>query len=165
MGSNTKMTRTHARAAKGERAIDKIPYKDNKKVSVIGALTIDDLIANMSIEGSIDGSAFDNFVSRMLVPHLKCGDIVILDNYKVHLSEYAKRMIESVGASLLFLPPYSPDFSPIELYWSKVKSILRTLKARSKRALNKALKIAFDSISKVDIIGWFEHCGFKVSYK
>jgi len=164
MGADTKMTRTHGRAPKGERVIDSIPYKDNKRVSVIGALTTRGLIATMSIEDSIDGLAFNRFVEFMLLQHLTPGDVVILDNYKVHLSQRAKSLIEGVGATILFLPPYSPDFSPIENYWSKVKKILRDLKARSKRMLNNALKIAFNYITVVDILGWFEHCGFVVTY-
>ncbi len=164
MGVNTKMTKTHGRAPRGERVVDRIPYKNSKNISVIGALTIDELIATMSIDGSIDGPAFDRFVSQMLLPHLGIGDIVILDNYKVHLSVYAKNLIEGAGASLLFLPPYSPDFSPIENYWSKAKAIIRKIKPQSKLMLNKALEVAFNSISKVDILGWFEHCGYTVSY-
>ena len=165
MGADTKMTRTHGRAPKGERVIDSIPYKDNKRVSIIGALKFKELITSMTIEGSIDGLAFDRFVEFWLLPHLTTGDTVILDNYKVHLSERAKSLIESVGATILFLPPYSPDFSPIENYWSKVKKILRDRKARTRRMLDKSLEFAYNSISVIDILGWFEHCGFLVSLK
>jgi transposase len=114
----------------------------------------------MSIEGATDGAAFKTYVEHFLVPTLKNGEIVVMDNLQVHKSLKVRELIEGAGASVLFLPSYSPDFSPIEGAFSKVKNILRKTQARTHQALVEAIGGALDAVSRQDALGFFEHCGY-----
>ena len=111
-------------------------------------------------EGALDGNIFRTYVKHLLAPSLKPGDIVIMDNLSCHKVSGIVQAIEAVGASVVFLPPYSPDFNPIELMWSKIKAILRKLKVREKELLDHAISLALDSVSTADILGWFKHDGY-----
>ena len=117
----------------------------------------------MSVEGAIDGAAFEAYVKHFLLPTLKEGQIVVMDNLQAHKSTKVRKLIESVGASILFLPPYSPDFSPIEEAFSKVKAILRSIEARTRQTLVEAIGQALDAVSRRDTLGWFSHCGYRLS--
>jgi len=158
------MTRTHGRAEGGQRAVGSIPRNYGSNISVIGAINLEGLITSMHIEGAVDGLAFDAFIENFLVPELRPGQIVIMDNLNIHLSERVEELILKAKASIIYLPPYSPDLSPIENFWSKVKVFLRAVGARTKRKLLNALALAFDSVSKGDIQGWFKLCGYKVEF-
>lgn len=114
----------------------------------------------MAIEGATDTEVFRSYVSDVLVPTLRSGDIVIMDNLAPHKSEPTIALIEAAGASAVFLPPYSPDLNPIELMWSKVKAALRAAEARTHESLLTALASALDSISPSDARNWFAHCGY-----
>jgi transposase len=116
----------------------------------------------MTIEGAVDTQVFDLFVEHFLVPTLIKGDLVVLDNVKFHYSQRAIELIEAAGARVEHLPAYSPDFNPIEECISKIKTTLRSLKARTK--LNNALAKAIKMISVDDICGWFAHCGYVFSF-
>lgn len=142
MGSNLSFTRLYGRAAPGQRVVD-------------GVRT------GLSVSGAIDGETMLFFVEELLVPTLKRGEIVVLDNGSIHKQEEIEEAIEAVGAWVLFLPPYSPDLNPIENCWSKVKAIVRSLKPRTLDALQTALVVAFAAISVPDIRGWFRHCGYR----
>lgn len=159
------MTRTHARAPQGERAEVSEPSHSGPNTSVISALSLNGVSAMMTIEGAVNTQVFDLYVEHFLVPELMAGDIVLLDNVKFHYSQRAISLIESAGARVEHLPAYSPDFNPIEECISKIKAILRSLKARTKRKLNKALAKAIKMISVDDICGWFAHCGYVFSLK
>ena len=143
----------------GERAIDAVPRNTGENISLMGALSIDGLIAAMSVRGSVNTAAFLTYVREVLVPQLWSGAIVMMDNLRVHYAEPVRLAIESAGAKLVFLPPYSPDLSPIELCWSKLKQFLRSRKARTEEALNQALSDVMQYINEEDAIGWFNHCG------
>lgn len=156
------MSRNYARAPIGVRAEVKEPYR-RQRVSVIGALTIEGFKAPMTIEGAFDSDSFDLYVEHALVPELTAGKIVILDNIRFHHSRKAEELIKVAGASLIHLPSYSPDFNPIEECISKIKSVMRSLKARTVVSLGDALKTAILKISKNDIIGWFTHAGYQSS--
>jgi len=132
-------------------------------VSTIGALGLDGLRTGLSVPGAIDGDTMLFFVEELLVPTLKRGDIVFMDNNPIHKLDDIEEAIEAVGAWVLFLPAYSPDLNPIENCWSKVKSRLRSLKPRTVPDLLEALVKAFASITKQDILGWFRHCGYRVA--
>jgi transposase len=160
---NTAMTRTHARAPRGERAEVSEPGHDGPNTSVLSALSLCGVSAMMTIEGAVDTQVFDLYVEHFLVPELIEGDIVVLDNVKFHYSQRAISMIEAAGARVEHLPAYSPDFNPIEECISKIKAILRSLKARTKRKLNNALAKAIKMVSIDDICGWFAHCGYVFS--
>jgi transposase len=161
---NTAMTRSHARAPRGERAEVSEPGYHEPNTSVIGALSLTGINALMTIEGAVDTQVFDLFVEHFLVPKLIKGDLVVLDNVKFHYSQRAIELIEAAGASVEHLPAYSPDFNPIEERISKIKSTLRSLKARTKRKLDNALAKAIKMISVDDICGWFAHCGYVFSF-
>jgi transposase len=160
---NTAMTRTHARAPRGERAEVSEPRHHGPNTSVLSALSLCGVSAMMTIEGAVDTQVFDLYVEHFLVPELIEGDIVVLDNVKFHHSQRAISLIEAAGARVEHLPAYSPDFNPIEECISKIKAILRSLKARTKRKLNNALAKAIKMVSIEDICGWFAHCGYVFS--
>lgn len=162
-GMNLALTRLHARSPKGQRAHGKRPQKRGKNVSLISALGLRGLIAQVNILGPVDGLTFEAFVACKLVPNLWPGACVILDNCSVHLGEGIKMLITEAGAQLIYLPPYSPDFSPIENCFSKIKSILRSLEARTYPDLVKAIDEAFSQVSLDDIKGWFTHCCYCTS--
>jgi transposase len=120
--------------------------------------------ATMSVEGASDGAAFEAYVKHFLVPTLKEGQVVVMDNLQVHKSSRVRKLVESVGASVLFLPPYySPDFSPIEEAFSKIKAILRRIEARTQQTLVEAIGQALDAVSHRDALGWFAHCGYRLT--
>jgi transposase len=160
-GINTKMSRLYGRAQGGARAIGKVPGNYGQSTSVISTLGLRGVVATMSVDGSVDAQVFDAFIEKILVPKLKHGDVVLMDRLKVHLSRRIEQLISLANASIMLLPPYSPDFSPAENLISKVKEFLRCAGARSKRALNKALGLALETVTLEDIGGWFEHRGYQ----
>ena len=116
----------------------------------------------MSVEESVDGKAFESYIEHFLAPKLGCGQIVVMDNLSVHKSSRVQRLIEEAGATLLFLPPYSPDFNPIEEVFSKVKAILRKAGARTKEDLLQATGHALDAVTTEDIRGFYSDCGYRL---
>lgn len=161
---NTSMTRSHARAPKGERAEVTEPFEVDTKLSVISAMSQRGIEATMTIEGSVDGDVFNVFVENFLMPRLKSGDVVIMDNVPFHHNKTALGLITTTGAQVEHLPAYSPDFNPIEHCISKIKSALRSAKARTRRKLERSLAEAVDQVTLTDIKGWFNHCGYISSY-
>jgi transposase len=158
--TNIALTRLYARAPRGERAFGKAPRNWGKNVTLICSLSTEGVGAAMSVEGATDGVAFETYIEHFLVPTLKDGQIVVMDNLQVHKSKKVRELIEEAGAEILFLPPYSPDFSPIEEAFSKVKGILRRLGARTREALMEASGQALDAVSRRDALSWFRHCGY-----
>ena len=162
---NTALTPTHGRAPVGERVVDSAPRNYGEQTSVIGALSFGrGLLAAMTLTGAVDTLAFDAYLVRVLGPCLRRGDVIVLDNLNVHKASQVERVAQGRGAQVIWLPPYSPDFSPIEQCWSKIKTFLRVAKARTREELEKALAQAIKLITKADIRGWFKHCGYKVAY-
>ncbi|NEP20241.1 MAG: IS630 family transposase [Leptolyngbya sp. SIO4C1] len=153
------MTRRYARSEKGKRAYGQAPKNQGKNVTMIGALSwANGFIAPMTWQGGTDGLTFRTYIETVLVPELWEGACVVMDNFRSHHVEGIREAIEAVGAKLIYLPPYSPDFSPIENCWAKIKTRLRTYAARTYDALNEAIADAIDEICQNDIIGWFTHC-------
>lgn len=154
-------TRLYGRAPIGERLYDSdAPGDSGQNISLIGGLSLDGLIATMSIVGSVNTDVFLFYIQEILLPQLWAGAIVVMDNLPVHHAAVVREALESAGAKVVFLPPYSPDLSPIELCWSKLKQCLRSAKARTREALDQALtQIINDCISADDALGWFAHCG------
>ena len=163
MGTNLGFTRRYGRAAPGQRVRDQVPGDRGGNVSTIGAIALDGIRTGLSVPGAIDGATMLFFVEELLVPTLKRGDIVFMDNNPIHKLDAIEDAIEAVGAWVLFLPTYSPDLNPIENCWSKVKSRLRSLKPRALPDLLDALVEAFSSITLQDLLGWFRHCGYRVA--
>jgi transposase len=159
-GSHIGMTPDYARAPRGERAVDDVPRNRGTVTTMLGALGLAGLLGMMTIEGATDAPVFETFVARILVPNLKPGDIVVLDNLGAHKTLRVRQLVEGAGAKLLFLPPYSPDLNPIEECWSKLKALLKRAAARTREALDSAIATAMNSISPRDARGWFTHAGF-----
>ena len=162
-GINLALTRLYGRAPRGERAVGSTPINYGQNVTLIGALGSSGLDALLAIEGATDGEVFRAYTERILCPTLAAGDIVVMDNLGAHKVSGIREAIEARGAKLIYLPPYSPDLSPIEKCWSKIKTALRAIGARTHRALNRAIKQALETISESDALAWFAHCGYKVN--
>jgi len=162
-GANLRMSTSYARIAGGQRIKMSIPFTHGPQYSMISAISINKVEAAMYGEWATNGEIFYSFIEQSLLPQLKSSHTVIMDNVKFHLQARIKETIESIGAKIIFLPPYSPDLNPIENMWSKVKTILRHLAPRSKRAFKKSIKIAFEAITETDLLGWFKHCGYRAN--
>ena len=162
--TNIALSPIYARAPKGERAYGKAPRNYwGKNVSLICAIDAGGVKPSMSVEGSVDGEeAFEAYVEHFLVPKLKRGQIVVMDNLSVHKSKRVERLVEDAGCELLFLPPYSPDFNPLEEAFSKVKGILRRAKGRMREAFVEATGRALDAITPEDIRGFYSDCGYRL---
>ena len=158
-GVHLAMTRLSGRVFGGERLVDSTPRNKGQNISMIGALGLEGIIALMTVTGSVDTCVFLTYIREILVPQLWIGSIVVMDNLKVHYATLVKSAIEAVGAKVVFLPPYSPALSPIELCWSKLKQFLRSHSARTREALDQAMTDVMDYITEDDAIGWFNHCG------
>ncbi|WP_156922830.1 IS630 family transposase [Crocosphaera subtropica] len=162
-GVNLAMLRLYARSLKGTRARGEKPQKRGHNISIIGALSLEKILAFANIYGSVNGVTFEAFIVTELVPKLWTGACVVMDNAKIHLGEIVREAIEEAGASLMYLPPYSPEFSPIENFWSKVKAILRKIKARNYKDLIDSLTFAMLQVTQKDIRNWFAHCCYCTS--
>jgi len=162
-GLNLALARLYGRAPRGERAVGSVPQNYGANVTLIGALSSRGLEAPMTVAGATDGEVFLAYVQHVLAPTLKTGDIVVMDNLRAHKVSGIKEAIEECGAQWRYLPPYSPDLSPIEHGWSKLKAALRARGARTRRALERALKRALTTITKADARAWFAHCGYRVN--
>lgn len=158
--THTAMTRRRARAPRGERAVGRTPRNHGPNVTLLATLTPEGISPAVAIPGAVDGAAFVAYAECVLAPSLRSGQVVILDNLSAHKSEGARTAVEAAGARLLFLPPYSPDFNPIELAFAKVKAGLRTAAARTPEGLFAATAVAIDAISTTDARSFYAHCGF-----
>jgi len=161
-GSHTAMTRTHARAPKGQRAYGSVPRNRGGNLTLLAALSKERIQAEWLIEGSVDGDVFVTWLEHVLLPTLTPGQMVVMDNLRAHYRKEVRTLIEARGCSLLYLPPYSPDFSPIELAFSKIKGRLKSLAARTKQALADAVAEACRTVSSADVASWFKHCGYNL---
>lgn len=160
-GTHVALTRRHAWTPSGVRATGRVPLKGNRlKLTVAGAIALDGVRCLMAYEGGTTNEAFLRFVNDALVPSLRPGDVVVMDNLGSHKTAAVRAAIEGAGAELIFQPPYHPDLNPIELTWSKLKSVLRKLEARTLSALSDALGTARERITDSDLDGWFSHCGY-----
>jgi transposase len=157
-GVTTAMTPAYAWSPRGERAVDSAPASW-EMVTVIAALGRDGARAPLAFPGSTDTAAFQSYVEQALVPALHAGDVVVLDNLKPHRAAGVAAAIEGAGASMLPLPPYSPDSTPIEEMFSKVRQWLRRAEARVKAEPYDALGEALRRVTPKDILGWFQHAG------
>ena len=157
-GSNLAMTRRYARALKGSRAYGDAPYQRGNNLTLIGAMALRGLVGEMTLPGATDGLAFQTYVTQVLVPNLWPGACVVMDNLAAHKVAGIREAIEAVGATLIYLSPYCPDFSPIENCWSKIKEFLRARAARTYAELDQAITDALAAVTTLDIIGWFTHC-------
>lgn len=159
-GSNTSMTPRYARAPRGRRAHGLVPRNHGKNTTLVAGLSLDGIVAPMTLEGAMNAPAFEAYVEHILAPALDPGTIVVLDNLAVHHTAAIREVIEARRCRLLFLPAYSPDLTPIEMAFSKIKTALRRIGARTREALDEALAVAIDTITAQDARGYFRHCSY-----
>jgi transposase len=156
----TNMTRRYGRAKRGQRLVAAVPHGHWKTTTFLGALRCDGLTAPLVIDGAINGELFVAYVEQVLVPTLKPGDVVIMDNLRVHKMAAVRQAVEASGATLLFIPPYSPDLNPIELAFSKLKARLRAKAIRTANALWNAVGELCGSFSPTECASYFRHDGY-----
>jgi transposase len=157
---NTNMTRLFGRAPRGERVIDRVPFSAWKTVTFVAALRHDGMTAPMMIKGAMNGEAFLAYLDQCLVPTLKRGDIVVMDNVSVHRVEGVREAIEAANATLRYLPPYSPDLNPIELSYSAFKAFLRKCAERTEEALRRRIGQFVRRLSAEACANFFAHAGY-----
>ena len=162
-GVKTNMTRLYGRATRGMRANDSAPHGHWGVRSLISSVRADGETACLSVDAATDAEIFQTYVQKILVPTLRPGDIVVMDNLSSHKSPAVEKAISAAGASVEYLPAYSPDLNPIEKMWSKIKSHLRAAEARTSRALHSAIRRAFDAVTPKDTESWFVSCGYTIS--
>ena len=159
-GSHIGLTTLYAWAPRGQRAFGAVPRNRGKNTTLIAGLSLAGIQAPLILEGAVDTLAFEGYVEQVLAPTLQPGQVVVLDNLSVHTGERVRKVIEARGCQLLFLPAYSPDLSPIEEAFSKLKACLRRVEARTREALVEAIGAGLDTITAQDAQGWFRHCGY-----
>ena len=159
-GANTKMTRARGRALRGQRVVAKVPHGHWKTATFVGALRATGFTAPLVVDGPMNGEIFLAYVKQQLVPTLRPGDTVILDNLSSHKKAGVREAIEAAGASLVYLPPYSPDLNPIELAFAKLKTLLRQTAERNFGELQQALAKLLDKFSLNECLAYFRHCGY-----
>jgi transposase len=156
----TNMTRLRGRAPRGERLVAKVPHGHWKTTSLIAALGLHGVRCSTVVDGAVNRDIFEAFVEQVLAPALHPGDVVVLDNLSSHKSARARELIESRGAGLIFLPPYSPDLNPIEMVFAKLKQLMRSLACRTREALWNAMQSLIDQVTPSDAANCFRHCGY-----
>ena len=159
-GAKLGMTRLYGRAEGQHRVKDHVPKNYGSSWTMSAVIGLNGVEAPMVLEGAMDTLAFETYIQTQVCPTLSPGDIVVMDNLSAHKSRRVRELIEACGAQLEYLPPYSPDFNPIELCWSKVKAFLRTVKAKTADALLEAIRDGLLSVTLDDIGAWFKHDGF-----
>lgn len=159
-GCQTNMTPRYGRAPKGKRAVGKTPRNHDKNVTRIAALTPQGMGAAMTLDGAADTAAFLAYLQQVLVPTLTPGQVVVLDNLSVHRNAEVRRVIAAAGCAVAYLPPYSPDYMPIEGAFSKIKQRLRLVEARTREASGAAIGAALEAVTAGDAAGWFAACGY-----
>ncbi|GAC1452320.1 MAG: hypothetical protein PVSMB4_12670 [Ktedonobacterales bacterium] len=160
MGTHLALSLRYAWAPRGQRAVGQVPRNWGKNTTLVADLTLGGLQAPWTIEGAMTTAAFAVYVTAVLAPLLQPGDIVLLDNLSVHKGSGIRQAIEARGAILIFLPPYSPDFAPVEGAFGKIKGVLRRIGARTRDTLLDAIAQALNTVTPEDARGWFTHAGY-----
>ena len=157
---NTDMTRRYAYSVGGTRAVDSAPISKPKSTTILSSIQLDGTMLYTTYSGGTTAEKFKNYLENTLIPRLAKNSIVIMDNMKSHHAKDVKKCLDERKVNYLYLPPYSPDFNPIEKLWSKIKAILRKLKARTPEQLPLAIKEAFSAVTPSDCAGWFRFCNY-----
>lgn len=163
-GAKTNMTRLYARARNGQRAKDYAPAGHWNTTTLVAGITSNGLIAPMTLDGPMNAEAFLAYVDQVLIPALPPNAIVVMDNLPAHKADAIQERLRRAGAQIRYLPPYSPDLNPIEMAWSKVKTMLRTARARTKDELHNAIAKAIQSITPKDAQAFFQHCCVGINF-
>jgi transposase len=159
MGANTGLCPLYAWSKRGERVHMEAPRNRGPNTTLLSSITVEGMGPCLAVEGSTNAVVFESYVEKVLTPALEPGQIVVMDNLCAHKGQRVKELIERQGCELLYLPPYSPDFNPVEEAFAKIKAILRKTKSRSREALVEAMGVAISAISPQDVWGFFNHCG------
>ncbi len=162
-GVTTVLTRLWGRAAPGHRVQESVPKNYGQSTSVVSLIGLTGVETTMLVEGAVDTLVFNAFCENFVRPCLRFGDVLVLDNLGAHRASRIEEIARSCGARVIWLPPYSPDYSPIEQMWSKLKTHLRKAKARTKEELDRAISEGLKLITESDCRGWFKHCGYQVA--
>jgi len=161
MGSNTSLHELYAYSPRGERAHCSVARNRGKNTTLLASMSLSGMGPSMVVEGGVDGMVFQTYLRETLLPALNEGDLLVMDNLSVHKSERVRELIERRGVEVLYLPPYSPDFNPIEEAFSKIKNLLRKAGARVRETLVEAIGTALSEVSEEDALAFFEHCGYR----
>ena len=161
MGTNTSLHPLYAWSPRGERARCSVPRNRGPNTTLLASMTAEGMGPCLAVEGATSRIVFEAYVQKVLVPSLRRGQVVVMDNLSAHKGERIRELIKSMGCELLYLPPYSPDFNPIEEAFSKVKDLLRKAQARSRKGLVEAIGKALDTVTARDARGFLEHCGYR----
>lgn len=162
MGTNISLSPLYAWAPKGERAYCSVPRNRGPNTTLLSSMSVEGMGLSLAVEGATNREVFETYVEQILTPTLRTGQVVVMDNLTAHKGERVKELIERRGCELLYLPPYSPDFNPIEEAFAKIKSLMRKAEARTREALLAAMGTAISTLSAQDARGFFEHCGYRV---
>jgi transposase len=161
MGTNTSLAPLWAWSLKGQRAYCSVPRNRGKNTTLLSSMTMEGMGPSLAVEGATTAAVFETYVERVLSPMLRPGQVVVMDNLTAHKGGRVRELIEERGRELIYLPPYSPDFNPIEEAFAKIKSLLRKAEARSREALIESIGQAISAVSARDARGFFEHCGYR----
>jgi transposase len=161
-GLNLALTRLYARAPRGVRAVGSVPQNYGQSLTVLAALACHGMRAALMVPGATDREVFLSFLQQVLGPQLRPGAVVVMDNLAAHKGADVTEALQKRGAQLYYLPPYSPDYNPIEQAWSKIKTLLRGVGARTRRKLYRSLHSALAQVTAQDAEAWFRHCGYPV---
>lgn len=161
MGTNVALSPLYAYSRRGERAFGSAPRNWGKNITLLASLRATGLGPCLAVEGPTTREVFEVYLERVLAPSLKSGQIVVVDNLSAHKGGRVREILHRAGCELVYLPPYSPDFNPIEQAFSKVKGLLRKARARTREALIEAMGLALDTVTDGDARGFFVHCGYR----
>jgi transposase len=159
-GTHTSMTRRKARAARGERARGAVPRNRGPVTTLLARVSLAGMAPAMTVEGGTDTAVFATYLERVLLPTLIPGQLVVVDNVGAHKPDRIRELVTAAGCGLVFLPAYSPDLSPIEEAFSKIKALVKAAAARTRAALDAAIAAALAAVTAADVTGWFSHAGY-----
>jgi transposase len=160
-GTHTSLAPLYGYASRGERLRLSVPRKRGKNTTVLSSMTLLGMGPSLAVEGATTARVFETYVEKVLVPSLRAGQIVVMDNLGAHRPKKVRELIEQRGCELVYLPAYSPDYNPIEEAFAKIKNLLRKAAARTKEALVEAIAAALSAITAADARGYFEHAGYR----
>jgi transposase len=161
MGANISLAPVYAWSRRGERAFVSVPRNWGKNVTLLASMSLEGMGPCLAVEGSTTGEVFEAYLQRVLVPSLRPGQIVVMDNLTAHKGSSVRKLIADRGCELIYLPPYSPDFNPIEEAFAKLKALLRKAEARSREVLIEAMGQALEALTARDARNFFEHRGYR----
>jgi transposase len=160
-GTHTSLAPVHGYSPRGERVYLEVPRNRGKNTTLLASMSAEGMGECLAVEGATTKVVFEAYVERVLAPSLRAGQVVVMDNLSAHKGEKVAELIEARGCEVLYLPPYSPDYNPIEEAFSKMKALLRGTAARTREALIEALGAAISAVSPADALGFFEHSGYR----